>query len=215
MFIFRMMGGILSLDFKILNYLQQFHSGPLDLIMKFFTYIGENGYIWIALGLLFLCFKKTRKMGIYLLITLAIEFICNDLVLKHIIKRQRPFFYNKRINMVIKRPTSYSFPSGHASAAFSSATAIFMHDKIKGLFAYLVAIAISVSRIYFYVHYPSDIVCGAILGMIVAIIVRLMGKAIEKRHMRLYHPELYAEMMEKARKEEQGINDDEVEFLEL
>lgn len=176
------MEAILNIDFGILDFLQNLHNDVLDFIMKCFTYAGDKGYVWIALSIILICIPKTRKIGIYLAITLVVEYIFNDLILKHIVKRNRPFLSRTDIDTVIKHPGGYSFPSGHSSASFSSATAIFLHNKKKGILAYILAALIAFSRLYFFVHYPTDVLCGCLVGILVAFVVNRVGRIIETKH---------------------------------
>lgn len=176
------MEAILNIDFGILDFFQTLHCDVLDFIMKCLTYAGEKGYIWIGVCIVLLCIPKTRKIGIYLAVTLVLEYILNDMIVKHIIRRNRPFLHRTAIDTIIKKPTSYSFPSGHSSAAFSSATAIFLHDKKKGICAYVLAFLIAISRLYFYVHFPTDVLCGSLFGILIGFAVNRIGRYIEKKY---------------------------------
>ncbi len=170
-----------QIDFGILDFLQTLHNSVFDFIMQVFTCLGDNGYVWIGLCIVLLCIPKTRKIGIYLGITLALEFILNDLVLKSIVRRQRPFLQRTGIDTIIKQPSGYSFPSGHSASSFACATAIFMKNKRMGIFAYVLAALIAFSRLYFYVHFPTDVLTGSVLGVLVGIAVNKLLVFIEKK----------------------------------
>lgn len=170
-----------GIDFGVLDFLQTLHNSVLDFIMQVFTSLGDNGYIWIGLCIVLLCIPKTRKMGIYLAVTLALEFILNDLIIKGIIRRQRPFLQRTGIDTVIKQPSGYSFPSGHSASSFACATAIFMHNKKMGIAAYIVAAVIAFSRLYFYVHFPTDVLTGTALGILLGIGINKLLGVIEKK----------------------------------
>jgi undecaprenyl-diphosphatase len=135
-------------------------------LLAAFTYIGEGGAVWIAAAIIMTAVKKTRTGGIYVAVALVYEFIANEVLLKNIIARTRPFVLNPNIDTIVSQPTSYSFPSGHSCSAFAAATAIFMYNKRAGAIAYAVSAVIGFSRCYFYIHFPTDVICGAIFGVI-------------------------------------------------
>lgn len=155
---------IYNFDFAILDALQRIHCTVLNVILAFFTYIGEGGAVWIAAALLMLCFAKTRKISLPVILALVMELIINENIIKQLVRRTRPFVMNPDIDTIVHKPSSYSFPSGHTCTAFAAATAIFMHNKKMGIAAYAVAVLIAFSRNYFYIHFPTDVICGAILG---------------------------------------------------
>ena len=176
-----MMDIIHGIDFGILDFLQTLHNGVLDFIMRIFTHAGDNGYIWIAVTVVLLCIPKTRKIGIYLGVTLILEVVLNELIIKEIIQRERPFLQRTGIDTIINQPSSYSFPSGHTASSFAAATAIYQHSKKWGIAAYVLASVIAFSRLYFYVHFPTDILAGTILGIAVGIGVNRLLAMIEKK----------------------------------
>ena len=171
-----------NIDFAILDALQKIHNTILDFIMQLFTTSGDNGYIWIALCVLLLCIPKTRKIGFYAALTLLVEFILNDMVLKEMIARERPFIQRTGIDTIIKQPSGYSFPSGHSASSFATATAVFLHNKKIGIPCLIAAGIIAFSRLYFYVHFPSDVLIGSLFGIAIAIgIHKLLDYIIKKR----------------------------------
>lgn len=178
------MEAIYNIDFKILDFLQTLHNDVLDFIMKAFTYLGNNGYVWIGICIIMLCIPKARKTGVYLAITLIAEVILNDGIVKGIIKRERPFLQRTGIDTIIKRPSGYSFPSGHSASSFSAATAIFLQNKRLGIVAYILAAFIAFSRIYFYVHFPTDILAGSLFGILIGFAVNRLLRFIEDKLMR-------------------------------
>ncbi len=173
---------IKEIDFTILDALQKIHSDVLDVIMRIITTSGNNGYIWIAICIAMLCFKKTRKIGIYTGIVLIIEVILNDGLIKTIIARERPFLQNTGIDTIIKQPSGYSFPSGHSASSFAAATSIFMQNKKIGRPAYVLAALIAFSRLYFYVHFPSDVLTGCLFGTLIGFCVCKLLDKIVKNH---------------------------------
>ncbi len=170
-----------SIDFGILDFLQTIHNDVLDFIMRVFTHAGDNGYVWIGVCILLLCIPKTRKIGIYLAITLIVEVVLNDGIIKGIIARERPFLQRTGIETIIKQPSGYSFPSGHSASSFAAATAIFLHNKRLGIGAYVLAACIAFSRLYFYVHFPTDVICGSLFGILIGFTVNKLLRFIEKK----------------------------------
>lgn len=167
---------ITQIDLKILDFLQTLRTPVLDAILKFITYLGDDGIIWIVLTLAFLCFKKTRRYGIIMAISLVAGTVIGNMVIKNIVARARPFTVNPDIlpSLIIAPPDSYSFPSGHTLASFECATALFMCNKKMGIPALILAALIGFSRNYLYVHYPTDVIVGALLGIAIGIGVYLL-----------------------------------------
>lgn len=171
---------IQNIDFQILDFIQEhIRNFVLDPVMAVLSAVGEAGIIWILLGIVLLFFRKTRPAGLGLLISIAIGFLIGDIIIKPIVARPRPFVLNPNVNLNVSPPSSFSFPSGHSTAAFASATALLGLLKEKRWIAYSalgLAVLIAFSRNYNYVHYPSDVLCGTLLGIIVALIVTFIFK---------------------------------------
>lgn len=174
------MDAIYEIDFAILEALQAIHCPALDLILAAFTYIGQAGAVWIVASIIFLCIKSRRGTGAAVLTSLALEVLLNERIIKHIVKRPRPFTLHPWIDTVVHRPSSWSFPSGHACSSFAAATAIFCFDKRLGVIAYAVAAVIAFSRSYFYIHFPTDVLCGALLGVLIGISAAFIVRRILK-----------------------------------
>lgn len=165
------MGTILNIDNSILNFLVSIRTEFFNDLFSFFSYIGNGGMVWIITGLILMIFRRTRKAGFILLLSIGITALINNFVLKIIIDRARPFITDESIITIITKPAGASFPSGHASSSFAAAAILIKYFRKKGLFGLATAILISFSRIYFCVHYPSDIIVGAVEGIIIALIV--------------------------------------------
>ena len=166
-----------SIDFGIIDFIQNnFKCEFLDYIMAFFSYIGGGGAVWIVSSAIMLFFKKTRAMGVMSLCAMAIGYILGEVLLKNIICRPRPFIQNPDIVLNISPPSGYSFPSGHSSSSFAAAVIMLLRDKRFGIPALILAFLIAFSRLYNYVHFPSDVVCGTILGIICAVVVVVIFK---------------------------------------
>lgn len=156
------------MDLEILLWIQEFLvTDFLSPFMVFYTNLGEVGLLWIAIIIGLLTNRKTRVLGILCAISLLTEFVLNDLVIKNIIARDRPFV-DYPFNLLIKTPTSYSMPSGHSASSFAVAM-VFVFRKEKGsLLMILLASLMAYSRLYLFVHYPSDVIIGILLGSLVA-----------------------------------------------
>jgi undecaprenyl-diphosphatase len=132
--------------------------------MVFFSMIGNVGALWLILALSLALTKKYRRVGIDIFISVALCWLVSDLVLKLLVMRPRPFDEIPGLIVLVKGASSYSFPSGHACSSFAAAFVLMRHWGKKGALFYIVAGLISVSRVWVGVHYPSDVLCGALLG---------------------------------------------------
>lgn len=166
------------MELSILHAIQQIHTPWLDAVMIFFTRLGDDGILWIALGVGFLFFKKTRRCGVYILLSLLLSALIGKVFLKNLIERPRPFMVDSSVVLKITPPGSFSFPSGHTLDAFTSATAIYFSDRKTGIVAFVVASLIAFSRMYLFLHYPTDILGGIIIGVCVAVLVVKMKEKI-------------------------------------
>lgn len=118
-----------------------------------------------------LILPKTRKTGIIVAAALLMNLILCNLILKNLVARVRPYDVNTAIAILIKKPLDFSFPSGHTAASFAAMTALFLAKMKKAWIAALVlAVLIAFSRLYFYVHYPTDVLGGAVVGILSGII---------------------------------------------
>lgn len=160
-------------DGNLLMDIQHFviHEGLTPLV-KFITHLGDAGSIWIALILLMLCFKKTRRVGAVAATALIISFVINNLMLKNLVGRIRPYEMFAGVQRLVGKPSDWSFPSGHSAASFVTATVMFRELPRKyGVPALTLAFLIALSRLYVGVHYPLDVLCGALSGTIIALLV--------------------------------------------
>ena len=155
----------MSWEFKVLEFLQGISFDFLDKIMIFVSGLCNNGYIWIFLTLILLISKRYRKIGITCAIALIIMQISGNMIFKPLIDRPRPYEI-RNIELLIPKPEGSSFPSGHSFSSFATATAILMWNRKMGIGAYILAILVAFSRMYLYVHFPTDILGALILGII-------------------------------------------------
>lgn len=162
------------MDFYILNAIQGMRTRFLDALMPAVTFLGSGGTIWILAAIFLICFKKSRKTGIAVMLSLLIGLLLSTLLLKGIVARERPFNLPEGLlssgELLIGVPSGrYSFPSGHAVSSFAAAAVIFMYNKKIGIPAIILAALIAFSRLYLYVHFPTDVLAGAVLGICFAI----------------------------------------------
>ena len=172
-----------SLDESIQFFIQShFHVPFLDTLFIFITKLGDSGLIWIALGLALVCFRKTRKCGVAVLLALLTEWaICNG-ILKNMIARPRPYTLYPDIPLYVPRLHSYSFPSGHAASSFVAAVALFQFYKKSGITAITLATLIAFSRVYLFMHWPTDVLAGALLGTLIAFCTVKLLQLMEQRY---------------------------------
>lgn len=141
----------------------------LDTVMPVITLLGDAGIFWIALAALFLFIPKYRKMGLSMGVALMMGLVICNMILKPWVGRIRPYDYQwevfqKTIPLLIERQHDFAFPSGHTIASFEAAVAILIRNKKLGVPAMILAVLIAFSRLYLYVHYPTDVIASVILG---------------------------------------------------
>lgn len=174
---------IQNIDNNILMFIQNnIKCSFLDIIMPIITSLGNGGIVWIGVVIFMLCSKKYKKYGFILAVTLICGWTLGDLIIKPTVERIRPCNVNESIQMLIARPLTYSFPSGHSLNSFSSATIIFKAKRSWGIAAFMLASLIAFSRMYLYVHYPSDVLFGIIIGICTALIIyRFMNAKLNNK----------------------------------
>ena len=173
-------------DFEIgiLNFIHDTIACPfLDRVMPIITLFGDKGIFWIAAALLLIIIKKTRKTGVMMGTALLLGLIIGNLILKNAVARTRPYDVNTAMQaeLLVKTLSDFSFPSGHTLASFEAATVLMIRDKRFGIPALILAILIALSRLYLYVHYPTDVLAGALLGVFIGIFACFLVDKIYKR----------------------------------
>lgn len=156
-------------EFSILYALQELHNPVLDGIMLFITSLGDDGWLWLAIGVICLFFKKHRKMGVQLLLSMLCTFILGNLILKNLVARPRPCDIDATVTLLLSRPHGHSFPSGHSINSMVAAVALFLNNKKIGIPALIIATLIGFSRMYLFVHFPTDVLGGFAIAILVAI----------------------------------------------
>lgn len=163
-------------EFDMLNWIQTWHTPMLDEIMLFLSFLGDKGGFWILLTMTFLLRKSTRTVGLVMMAALVIDVIMCNGILKPLIARPRPCSFVD-IALLVPRPSDLSFPSGHTAASFAAAMALYFMQSRLAKPALLLAALIAFSRLYLYVHFPTDIVGGVMVGILAAFLAKkIVGK---------------------------------------
>lgn len=169
-------------DHAVLNWIQQYLTcNFMDSVMLFFTRLGDAGLIWILIGVGLICTKKYRSYGVMVLLALAVAFLLGDQLIKPIVERVRPCNVTEGMEILIKKPRGFSFPSGHTGSSFAAAVVIWGADKRFGIGALILAGLIAFSRLYLYVHYPTDVVAGLILGLTVGGLILVFYRKLQQK----------------------------------
>jgi len=177
-----MLSFLSNLDGNILLLLQEYVRNPvLTPILKVITTLGNGGAIWIALTVLLLIIPRTRKVGCMAALALIGTLLINNMLLTSRVARTRPYEVIEGLTYIVRTPVDYSFPSGHAGCSF--AVACIMFRRLPGRYgvpALVLAILISLSRLYVGVHYPSDVLFGVISGVVISYMAEAVGNRIWK-----------------------------------
>lgn len=171
-----------NIELMILDWIQNIRTPIGDAVMCFITKLGDTGIIWIVLAVILLLLPKTRKpcggislwpfgqdtrkTGLVMMAALCIDLVMCNGILKNLFARIRPCDVNAQIQLLIARPDDFSFPSGHTAASFAAVAALyFSGERTLWKPALILACLIAFSRMYLYVHYPTDILGGIFVGL--------------------------------------------------
>ena len=184
-----MLDSLLQLDGGILLWIQEYvRSTSLSAVIAPYTMLGDAGLMWIALSLAMLCFRKTRKAGALALCAMALGMVVTNLTIKPLVSRPRPWLVVEGLGHIVEENDPNSFPSGHICAAFAAGmiwlrTLPWRWGKIT---AVVLAALMGLSRLYVGVHYPSDVLAGAIIGALCAWAAWRAYEIVEDRRNRVY-----------------------------
>jgi len=164
-----------SFDLPILDWIQaNLQSGFMDTFMPFITKFGDHGTFWMIVAALLFLFPKTRKTGLGMAFAMILGLLVCNVTLKPLVGRIRPYDLQAEMGVMIQllceAQHDFSFPSGHTIASFEAATVLLKNSKKMGIPAMILAVLISFSRLYLYVHYPTDVLCSVVLGILFAFI---------------------------------------------
>lgn len=170
----------MSWEFSILDAIQNLHTPLLDSFFTTVTWFGRD--FWIMLGIFLLFFRRTRVCGICMLSGLLVGALITNVTIKPLVARDRPCWINDTVQLLVSNPRDYSFPSGHSQASFVSAMAIYQNHRKWGIAAFVFAAFIAFSRLYLYVHFPTDVAVGILIGLAVGYFTsRFVKTWIQKR----------------------------------
>ncbi len=175
-----MLEWITNLDFNILYMIQEnLRSEWLDALCAFLSWAFQLGIPWFILGAVLFCFKKTRSAGVILVAAVVLTFFFNELAIKNAVNRERPCTIDPGIQLAIEKPTSYSFPSGHTASCFAAVGTLLFTFKKLGIPLLLFAAFMGFSRMYLFVHFPTDVIAGAALGLLMAWVTVLIFRELK------------------------------------
>lgn len=189
-----MLESIYHLDWNVFNFIENYLWNPvLDFIMKVITLSGQEGMIFFIFSLIYLLTglikhnEKNKKIAVAIVASIFVMTVINNLIIKDLAARVRPFNFDwtqfswgGAFNYpdIVSRPTSWSFPSGHASSAFAACFACFYYDKKHGSLLLVFAALMAFSRVYVHAHYFTDVFAGAVVGIIYALIGVLITRFV-------------------------------------
>lgn len=165
------------LDYIISSFLVLLRTPFLNSAFVFFSFIGDFAFVWLLIGIVIFFKKHYYAVSIYFIVGL-LTFILNELLLKNLFMRERPFVVYDTIEPLV-HASGYSLPSSHAATSFAFAMIISYFYPCKRTLVFVLAGLISFSRVYVGVHYFSDVLMGAIVGLAVA---RLMIRYLVYTH---------------------------------
>ncbi len=174
---------ILNFDSTILLWIQETLRNPVtNAIFKTITHMGDGGVLWICFSLFLCIFKKTRKAGIFALGALLLSVLVNNAFLKNVVGRIRPYEVIAGLECLVKHAKDASFPSGHTGSSIAAAT-VYLRTLPKKISipAAVLAVLIALSRLFVGIHYPTDVIAGAITGAALGILACVIGEFIIKK----------------------------------
>lgn len=154
-----------AMELAILDWIQaHLRCGPLDVLLPSISHLADHGEVWIVLAAVLLLLRRQRRYGAAVSCALVLDLVSCNMLLKPLIGRIRPFAVNTAVELLSAPPMDASFPSGHTAASFAAVFALKTAGSPLWKPALVLAVVIAFSRMYLYVHWPSDILGGALLG---------------------------------------------------
>jgi len=173
-------------ELRILDWIGAHLACPaLDAVMPVISRLGDGGWFFILAGLLLLIQKTTRRQGFICLIALLMDALLVNLTLKPVVSRLRPYAYYPGMPLLVPPLSDFSFPSGHTAAAFAFAVSLFWRQRIAAYWALALGSAVGFSRLYLYMHYPSDVLFGVLFGVFCGWLALKLGDYLDRHNWRL------------------------------
>lgn len=178
-------GTSMSWEFAVLDWMQANWRGPvLDGIVPVFSALWDWGVPWFLLTAVLIWYKPTRKMGWCVLCAIGVELLVVSLGIKPLVDRLRPCDINLAIEQLVPRPRSASFPSGHTAQAFAVSGALYFCRSKWFVPVAVLSVLLALSRLYLYVHFPTDVAAGILIGWLcgwVAVVLCRRGESLKNQ----------------------------------
>ena len=172
-----------TVELAILDWIQaHLRCGFLDIVLPAISRTADHGELWIILAAVLLLLRTQRKYGAAMACGLVLDLVSCNMLLKPLVGRIRPFAVHPVVELLIPPPLDAAFPSGHTAASFAAVFALKTAGSPLWKPALAVAVVMAFSRLYLYVHWPSDVRAGALLGAAVGWAgAKIVENVLEKR----------------------------------
>ena len=171
-----------TMELAVLDWIQvHLRCGFLDAVLPWISGTADHGEVWILLAAVLLLLRRQRRYGAAVACGLVLDLVACNLVLKPLIGRVRPFAVNPDVVLLVAPPGDASFPSGHTAASFAAVFALKTAGSPLWKPALALAVVIALSRLYLYVHWPSDVLFGALVGAAAGFIGAWMARRMRRR----------------------------------
>lgn len=161
-------------DKGVISWISKFNNPFINKFMVLLTRLGDGGLVWVIIAISFLITKSHKSVSLKMLLSLCLTTIVGEVVIKRLVGRLRPSQIISKEDLLIKKPTSYSFPSGHTASSFGVAVILSEAFPWINILFFCLASLIGISRVYLKVHYPTDVIVGAIIGTLCGLVTEMI-----------------------------------------